>query len=261
MAQAGACALGIPIILVGLVSGLVGCVGGIRGRDGRTVLIGGLGLAINAAIAALWGFVLMGLPARSARPQAPTPPPATSPPPWGQPMPQRPYAHPTPPQPWDGRGAIAPQPQPAPPPGSRSPLSMMPDFAAQARGRTELQGEWVAESLQKDGTPVQVEPNTIRYMFVGNTIIHRGPAVGSGHILYQVDAAKEPHEIDLQFIGGMAGPSVAQGIYRVEDGTLTLCYGGPNASRPTDFTGRPGQGRTLVVLKRGDRSAGLRAND
>jgi len=138
---------------------------------------------------------------------------------------------------------------------------MFPDFAAQARARTELQGEWVAVSVHKDGTATPVEPGTTRYVFVGNTIIHTGPTVGSAHILYRVDAAKEPHEIDLQFIGGTVGPWTARGIYRVEDGTLSLCYGGPDASRPTDFTGRPGQGRTALVLERPHRAPGTRAND
>lgn len=138
---------------------------------------------------------------------------------------------------------------------------MISDFAAQARARAELQGEWVAVSLQKDGTPMQVEPDTIRYVFVGNTIINTGPAVGSVHILYQVDAAKEPKQIDLQFTGGAIGPWVAQGIYRVENRMLTLCYGGPNASRPTELAARPGEGRTLLVLKRPGRADGLPAND
>ena len=138
---------------------------------------------------------------------------------------------------------------------------MIPDFAAQARARAELQGEWVAVSLQKDGTPVQVEPDTIRYVFVGNTIINTGPAVSSVRIPYQVDPAKKPRQIDLQFSGGAIGPWVAQGIYRLEEHTLTLCYGGPNVGRPTEFTARPGEGRTLLVLKRPGRANRSPPND
>jgi len=46
------------------------------------------------------------------------------------------------------------------------------------------------------------------------------------------------------------GPWIAKGIYKQEGDTLTICYGGPKVTRPTEFTTHPGDGRQMCILKR-----------
>jgi uncharacterized protein (TIGR03067 family) len=140
-------------------------------------------------------------------------------------------------------------------PGSRSvgenvfpQSSLTPEHAAEAK---ELQGMWKVSSFQRDGksTPVQ-EGSVIPYTFEGNTLITVGPLNAKVEIEYRLDPTKKPKQFDQRFTGGNIGPWIAKGIYRLEGGNLTICYGGPNVARPTEFSTDPGDGRSMRVHTR-----------
>jgi uncharacterized protein (TIGR03067 family) len=126
--------------------------------------------------------------------------------------------------------------------------SLTPGHLAAAK---DLQGMWTVVSFHHDGgsTPVQ-EGRVIPYTFEGNKLITVGPFDAKVEIEYRLDPSKNPKQIDQRFTGGALGPWIAKGIYKIEGETLTICYGGPNVARPTDFTTKPGDGRTMRVHKR-----------
>ncbi len=94
------------------------------------------------------------------------------------------------------------------------------------------------------------EGRIIPYTFEGNNLITVGPGNVRVEIEYRLDPTKSPKQIDQRFTGGTIGPWIARGIYKLEGETLTICYGGPNVARPTEFTAKPGDGRTMRVHKR-----------
>ena len=65
-----------------------------------------------------------------------------------------------------------------------------------------------------------------------------------------IDPSKKPKTIDYQMTEGFTKGQKQLGIYEVEGDTFRSCFGKPGAERPTDFTSKPGDGRTLSVWKR-----------
>jgi uncharacterized protein (TIGR03067 family) len=126
--------------------------------------------------------------------------------------------------------------------------SLSPGHATAAK---ELQGMWTVVSFHSKGesSPVK-EGHIIPYTFEGNKLITVGPLNAKVEMEFRLDPSKNPKRIDQRFTGGRIGPWIAKGIYKVEGGLLTICHGGPNISRPTDFTTRPGDGLTMTVNKR-----------
>ncbi len=126
--------------------------------------------------------------------------------------------------------------------------SLSPAHIAAAK---ELQGTWkVTEFHTARGSSAVQEGRIIPYTFEGNKLITVGPANVRVEIEYRLDPTKSPKQIDQRFTGGTIGPWIAKGIFKLEGDTLTICYGGPDVARPTEFTVRPGDGRTMVVHKR-----------
>ena len=51
-------------------------------------------------------------------------------------------------------------------------------------------------------------------------------------------------------IEGFSAGKKQLGIYEVEGDTFKACFSKPGDERPTDFTSKPGDGRTVSVWKR-----------
>jgi uncharacterized protein (TIGR03067 family) len=126
--------------------------------------------------------------------------------------------------------------------------SLSPAHTAAAK---ELQGKWkVTEFHTAHGSSAVEGGRIIPYTFEGNKLITVGPGNVRVEIEYRLDPAKSPKQIDQRFTGGAIGRWIAKGIYKLEGDTLTICYGGPDVARPTEFTAKPGDGRTMRVHKR-----------
>ena len=67
---------------------------------------------------------------------------------------------------------------------------------------------------------------------------------------FAVDPSKTPKTIDYQMIDGFTKGKKQLGVYELEGDTFKACFGKPGAERPTDFTSKPGDGRTVSVWKR-----------
>jgi uncharacterized protein (TIGR03067 family) len=64
-----------------------------------------------------------------------------------------------------------------------------------------------------------------------------------------IDPSKKPKTIDFQMTEGVTKGKTQLGIYELEGDTFKSCFAAPSAERPTDFTTKPGDGRTLSVWK------------
>ena len=76
----------------------------------------------------------------------------------------------------------------------------------------------------------------------------------SGQLFIQakitLDPSKKPKTIDYQMTGGYTKGQKQLGIYEVDGDTFKSCFSKPGAERPTDFTTKPDDGRTVSVWKR-----------
>jgi uncharacterized protein (TIGR03067 family) len=65
----------------------------------------------------------------------------------------------------------------------------------------------------------------------------------------KIDPTATPATIDITFSAGEGKGATAQGIYKIEDGVLTICRSAPGKPRPKDFASEPGSGLTLMSYK------------
>ena len=115
----------------------------------------------------------------------------------------------------------------------------------------QLQGEWSMVSGSADGQPVpDVMVKQMKRVCKGDetTTTRAGQLFFKAKIT--IDPSKKPKTIDYQMTDGFTKGQKQLGIYEVEGDTFRSCFGKPGAERPTDFTSKPGDGRTLSVWKR-----------
>ncbi|HMO27669.1 MAG TPA: TIGR03067 domain-containing protein, partial [Tepidisphaeraceae bacterium] len=107
-----------------------------------------------------------------------------------------------------------------------------------AEDKTSLEGTWMLVSAQQgEDRMSDDEVAGKRISFVGATMymLDKGEDVAgaSDKVAFRLDESSEPKAITLQASEGM-GESLL-GIYKVEDGMLTLVLSGPGQPRPTAF--------------------------
>jgi uncharacterized protein (TIGR03067 family) len=115
----------------------------------------------------------------------------------------------------------------------------------------EMAGEWTLVSGSASGHPMP-EPlvKGMKRICQGDEITTRM----NGNLYFKakitIDPSKAPKTIDYQMIEGFNKGEKQLGIYELSGGTFKSSFGAPGAERPTDFTTKPGDGRTLIVWKR-----------
>jgi uncharacterized protein (TIGR03067 family) len=67
---------------------------------------------------------------------------------------------------------------------------------------------------------------------------------------FTYDPSTSPPTIEYLNLHGASKGKRQQGIYRFEDGLLTVCTSAPGGSRPSEFTSVTGDGRSLTAWKR-----------
>jgi uncharacterized protein (TIGR03067 family) len=120
----------------------------------------------------------------------------------------------------------------------------------------QLQGEWFMVSGSADG---QTMPGPIvkrmKRVCKGDEVT---TTVG-GQLFFKakisIDPSKKPKTIDYQMTEGLTKGQEQPGIYEVDGDTFKSSFGKPGAERPTDFTSKPGDGRTVSVWKRNKQAA------
>jgi uncharacterized protein (TIGR03067 family) len=114
-----------------------------------------------------------------------------------------------------------------------------------------FQGEWSMVSGSADGQPMPDEMRgQMKRICKGDetATTMRGQMFMKAKIT--IDPSKKPKTIDYQMIDGFTKGKKQLGIYEVDGDTFKSCFAKPGDERPTDFTSKPGDGRTLSVWKR-----------
>jgi uncharacterized protein (TIGR03067 family) len=111
-----------------------------------------------------------------------------------------------------------------------------------------LKGVWLVSVVESNG--VKVSPDDAKWDFVGDKYtVKVGTQIQEGTA--KVESAKNPKRIDLSVLSGNDKGLTYQGIFKIVDDELLLCFPkDTKAERPTEFSGNAGNGQTLMVLKR-----------
>lgn len=121
-----------------------------------------------------------------------------------------------------------------------------------AIARQELTGTWQADSHALDGQTATAEDlKRIRLEIDGDglaTALRDDAAFIAGTTV--IDPTRQPMTIDISYTVGELKGLTAPGIYRIEDGLLTMCRAAPGQARPPAFASEPGSGRTLMTYRR-----------
>jgi uncharacterized protein (TIGR03067 family) len=124
------------------------------------------------------------------------------------------------------------------------------DNAAVKKDLARLQGEWSMQSATADGLEL---PEAMRSGFKrickdneltvknGDQLIMRAKIT--------IDPSKTPKTIDYDVVEGPTKGKKHLGIYEFDGDTLKSCFAAPDMERPTDFTSKQGEKRTLSVWK------------
>ena len=110
-----------------------------------------------------------------------------------------------------------------------------------------LQGDWQMVSGRQDGLDTTEEAaKSMRCTVLGDKVSFLRDGKVVEEVTIKLDPSKHPKVLDAT----VAKLQVAPGIYKLDDGTFTLCYARPGTGRPTDFRAKEGSGHSLSVWKR-----------
>jgi uncharacterized protein (TIGR03067 family) len=115
----------------------------------------------------------------------------------------------------------------------------------------QMQGEWSMVSGSADGQPM---PDTMLKQMKRVCKGDEATTTMAGRVFIKakvtLDPSKQPKAIDYEMTDGFTKGKKQMGIYEVAGDRFKACFSKPGAERPTDFTSKPGDGRTLSVWKR-----------
>ncbi|MCB1183152.1 TIGR03067 domain-containing protein [bacterium] len=132
-----------------------------------------------------------------------------------------------------------------------------------SRPAARLQGTWIFTALVIDGleTP-RPRLDDARLIVTGDEFLWASAGrVTMGTFTARGDTL--PWRIDMDFRDPTAARAdtawSSRGIWRLDDGWLTICLGPPGGPRPDDYAAPAGSGRTLQILTQDPRETTLPA--
>jgi uncharacterized protein (TIGR03067 family) len=129
--------------------------------------------------------------------------------------------------------------------------------ALAAVGRQELAGRWQAVTYALDGKKATDEQMQKIQLLIDSA--GKSTALVGGKVFIAssitVDPATSPMNMDVTFTEGDDKGTTSLGIYKIENGVLTICRAPAKKPRPTEFGSAPGTGLTLMTYKRSTNSA------
>ncbi len=125
------------------------------------------------------------------------------------------------------------------------------DMESAKKDLAAIQGEWVMVSGSADGQPL---PDEMRKQMKRVCKGDETTTTMGGQMYFKakvtLDPSRTPKTIDYEMTDGFTKGKKQLGIYEIEGDTFKSCFGAPGAARPTNFTTKAGDGRTLSVWKR-----------
>jgi uncharacterized protein (TIGR03067 family) len=115
-----------------------------------------------------------------------------------------------------------------------------------------IQGRWVVVSMERGGK-ILPRDEAIHWVFSGDKLIIGGEGKLKPSGTVKLDPSKSPKQIDHIITAAIQRNMtqfVEPGIYRLDDGTLRICFGEVTKDRPTGFAAQSGSETTLIILKR-----------
>lgn len=116
---------------------------------------------------------------------------------------------------------------------------------------SNLEGAWTATAAERDGAAAaELVGNRIEFTGDRFSIARAGTVLFAGHTTVAPQAV--PAAIDFTIEEGAAKGKNWLGIFRIENGALTICDNAPNpqAKRPNDFAAPKGSGYVCLQFKR-----------
>ena len=108
----------------------------------------------------------------------------------------------------------------------------------------KLQGKWVVESFEYNGSPVEMMKDAVReFKDDKYTLTPKSGDPINGVI--KLDSSQKPKQIDLEVNG-----RTLKGIYEVDGDSLKMSYTLNGDERPTELVSKPDSGVVLVVHRR-----------
>ncbi len=123
-----------------------------------------------------------------------------------------------------------------------------------------LEGRWKVVALESDGrkaTPAELDAmKDGGWVFKGTEVSFEDPRIPTVTSSFKLDPGKDPKEIDVIGLDGPQKGKSMEGIYKLEDGRLTICVrdlASAGKGRPSAFVTEAGSGLGLIVLERAGR--------
>ncbi|HUP81767.1 MAG TPA: TIGR03067 domain-containing protein [Pirellula sp.] len=127
-----------------------------------------------------------------------------------------------------------------------------PSITAESKEMKELAGEWECISAVDDGK--EIDEATVKKLRLTLTKDGAYKTTLGDRVLFdstcKIDNAKTPKSIDMIGTEGENKGKAAQGIYKLVEGKLSICYTMPGKQRPSDFKSESGSSATLVRWQR-----------
>jgi uncharacterized protein (TIGR03067 family) len=107
--------------------------------------------------------------------------------------------------------------------------------------------------LERDGRKASADDaKGMRWTFKGSTMQPTDPGDKPGaKAEVKIDPSRSPRHLDLVVLEGDLKGKTLQGIYKLEDGKLTVCLRdeqAPEKGRPKDFTAEKGSDQGMITL-------------
>lgn len=114
-----------------------------------------------------------------------------------------------------------------------------------------LSGTWEIVYLESDGKEQAVEDlKEIRRIQEGDHITWKKGDQTLMELHFAIDPTTSPKRVDSTYTTGDNKGKTHLGIYRLEGDDFTMCFGGFDKARPTEFATTPNSGLIVYKAKR-----------